>query len=134
MRERSIDAVVGHYLARYDHNRNGRIDLPRNQTTKEQIEIDGVSYKKDTSKVYSPDELYTRDGFRYSSEQAFIRASDRNADGASTPEEMYALVKTYDKNGDGRLEQRGFWSWLIGLFGFSKRSEYEIFNDDFGGP
>jgi hypothetical protein len=134
MKERSISAVVGFYLARYDHNRNGRIDLPRNQTSKMQIQVDGVSYQKDTSKVYAPDELLTSNGWSYEKEQAFVRASDTDGDGAATTAEMTGLVKTFDRNSDGRLDERGFWAQLFGLFGFGKKGEYEVFNDDFGGP
>lgn len=62
MYQRSIGAVVGHDVASYDHNRNGKIDLPRNQKKDKRIEVDGVSYKKGTRPRSGPRTRCSRDG------------------------------------------------------------------------
>ncbi|MFP5502209.1 MAG: hypothetical protein ACLGIN_06950 [Candidatus Sericytochromatia bacterium] len=106
----SVNAVVADYMAKYDHNRNGVIDLKRPDGFVNRLKNPDERVRSKTSASSFNDEL-TISTTVYSIDR-LLYAADKNADGQVTREEMETAVKEYDKDKDGQMGFRGFWGWL----------------------
>lgn len=106
----SVNAVVADYMAKYDHNRNGVIDLKRPDGFINRMKNPDERVRSRTSSYVIEDEV-TISTTVYSIDR-LLYAADKNSDAKVTREEMEAAVKQYDKDGDGMLGFRGFWGWL----------------------
>lgn len=66
--------------------------------------------------------------------QDFFEAADRNKDKVVDRNELTAHVKTFDQNGDGELEQLGWFTRLTHFFSeYLPRSEYGSANGRLNG-
>ncbi len=105
----AINRLVSRIIGQYDHNYNGVVDL-----------------KKPEREVERRETRHTPDYIEYSTwtRRKLFEAADTNDDQKVTEEELTAQIAKFDKNGDGKLETRG-WFW-------NPRQEYDDFEDAFG--
>lgn len=105
----AINRLVSRIIGQYDHNYNGVVDL-----------------KKPEREVERRETRQTPDYIEYSTwtRRKLFEAADTNGDQKVTAEELTAEISKFDKNGDGKLETRG-WFW-------NPRQEYDDFEDTFG--
>lgn len=108
----SVTALVSDYMAKYDHNRNGVVDLKRPDGMWNRLKNPDERVRSKTSvtpgfeddSINISTSVYTIDRLLY--------AADRDNSGTVTREELETAVKKYDTNNDGQLSTRGFWGWL----------------------
>lgn len=129
----SVNHIVTEAMYKYDHNKNGVIDLKRpdgiwnklkNPDERVRSKTDVQSYKEDQLTVSTS--VYTMRDLFY--------AADANRDGSVTREELTAEVKKFDKDGNGEMSSRGFFGWLKSLFNSkgNPKQELDLFNKEFG--
>lgn len=124
----SVTALVSNYMAKYDHNRNGVIDLKRPDGVWNRLKNPDERVRSKTSVTPGFEEdsinistsVYTIDRLLY--------AADKDSSGTVTREELEAAVKKYDTNNDGQLSTRGFWGWLTR----KPKQDGDIFNKELG--
>lgn len=127
----SVNGLVNDFMYKYDHNKNGVIDLKR---------PDGIinKLKNPDERVRTKSDVYTTpdgkggDTITMSTQVYTIRdllyRADENHDDQVTREELTKVVKSYDKDGDGNLGFRGFWGWLTR----KPKQEGDVFNGELG--
>ena len=128
MRSVSINSIVADYMSKYDHNRNGVIDIKRPDGVWNKIKNPDERVRSKTSvtpgfeddSVNISTSVYTIDRLLY--------AADKDSSGTVTREELEAAVKKYDTNNDGQLSTRGFWGWLTR----KPKQDGDVFNKELG--
>ncbi|MEB3298026.1 MAG: hypothetical protein VKO21_00885 [Candidatus Sericytochromatia bacterium] len=109
-----IEALVTEVFANYDHNRNGYIELEK---------PDGF-----WRGIFHRDERFRREGHASSGVSVLTMRdlfyhADRDQDMKVTRSELDAQIKTFDVNGNGILDARSLWQWVI----LRPDQEYERF-------
>lgn len=122
----SVNALVVDYMSKYDHNRNGVIDLKRPDGFLNRLKNPDERVRSKTS-AYVGDDSLTVSTTVYSIDR-LLYAADKNTDGQVTREELEAAVKPYDKDGDSQFTFRGFWGWLTR----KPKQEGDIFKQELG--
>ena len=111
MGEVSVNKFVNSIMNDYDFNRNGKIDLDKDETYFDQDQT-----TQEGNMMY-------RTVTRFSYNDLFVK-SDANNDGKVTKEEITDVVNKYDTDKNGTLSARGFWDWLTG----KPEGELDVFN------
>ncbi len=119
----SISAIVDRIIADYDHNGNGVIDLHRPKAT-------GNVFQKIAHTLSTPDErisVNNQPGVNpiMPTHIRLFREADGDQSGTVTREEMIAVIKRFDADGDGALSSRGVAFWKAA-------DELQRFNRQFG--
>lgn len=123
----SVNHIVTDAMYKYDHNKNGVIELNRpdgimnrlkNPDERIRSRTDVNSFKEDSLTIST--QVYSMRDLMY--------AADANRDGKVTREELTAQVQKFDKDGDGQMTARGFWGWLTR----KPKQELDFFNKEFG--
>lgn len=124
----SVTALVSDYMAKYDHNRNGVIDLKRPDGVWNKLKNPDERVRSKTSvtpgfeqdSINISTSVYTIDRLLY--------AADKDNSGTVTRDELETAVKKYDTNNDGQLTSRGFWGWLTR----KPQQDLDIFKKELG--
>lgn len=122
-----IDAWLNDALSRYDHNRDGDIDLERTGwfASDERERHETVRHEERDEQGRVVRIRYTT--YTYTLRDLFY-AADRDADRTASRKELAAVLATFDANTDGELTRRGLW----GLITFKPKGEYDRFRDAYG--
>ena len=127
----SINSMVADIMVKYDHNKNGQIDLKRPEGLKEKFLNPDERVRSKTSSYVLPD-AEGQDRITISQQVYTMRdlfyAADANRDNAVTREELEASISKFDENKDQKLDSRGFMGWLKR----EAKGERDKFNQDFG--
>jgi hypothetical protein len=127
----SVNSLVNDYMYKYDHNKNGVIDLKRPDGILNKLKNPDERVRSSSSTTFVPDGQ-GGDTINISSQVYSIRdllyRADENHDDKVTREELDKVVRSYDKDGDGQLGFRGFWGWLTR----KPKQEGDKFNDAYG--
>lgn len=122
-----IGAWLNDNLARYDHNRDGDIDLARTGWfARDERE------RQETTRHEERDQQGRLVRIRYTTYTYTLRdlfyAADRNADQTATRAEVEAVLAKFDADANGELSRRGLW----GLITFKPKKEYDQFKAAYG--
>jgi hypothetical protein len=129
----SVNHIVTEAMYKYDHNKNGVIDLARpdggiwNRMKNPDERVRSItqvnSFQQDQLTISSS--VHTMADLFY--------AANRNGDKQVTREELMAEVQKFDKNGDGGMTSRGFGGWLKSIFNAkgNPKQELDLFNDQY---
>lgn len=125
----SVSAYVNQTLVKYDHNKNGFIDLKRPDGIINKLKNpdERVRSKSSVTPSFDEDKTVNVTSQVYTQRDLFYRA-DENHDDKVTREELEKVVKSFDKDGDGQLGFRGFWGWLTR----KPKQEGDLFNKAYG--
>lgn len=127
-----VDSLTNEILAKYDHDRNGRLELVGGggwtlpgQTRDERLRKETVRQVvrgKDgqIQKFVYTISTYTRRDMFY--------AADANDNDRVTREELLELVTSFDKDRNESLSRRGLWGWLT----FKAKGEYDQLATHYG--
>lgn len=121
----SVTGLVNDVMYKYDHNKNGVINLTRPAGFWDKMKNPDERVRSKTSVSSFGDDLnvstsvYTMRDLMY--------AADKNGNGEVTREELEAVVKPFDKDGDGTMKSRGFWGWLTR----KPKLELDYFNEQY---
>lgn len=129
----SVNHIVTEAMYKYDHNKNGVIDLKRPDGIWNKLKNpDERVRSKTTVNSYQEDQLTVSTSV-YTMRDLFY-AADANRDGSVTRDELMAEVKKFDKDGNGEMGSRGFFGWLKSLFNpkGNPKQELDLFNKEFG--
>lgn len=112
MGSQTVNHIVTEAMYKYDHNKNGVIDLTRPDGIWNRLKNPDERVRSTTQvNSFSEDKL-TISSQVYSMRDLFY-AADKNGDKQVTREELLAEVKKFDADGDGEMKSRGFWGWLF---------------------
>lgn len=122
-----IDAWVNDALHRYDHNRNGRIDLARTGwfAADERERHETVRHEQRDEKGRVVRIRYTT--YTYTLRDLFYTA-DRDVDQVAERAEVVKAMAKFDADANGELTRRGLW----GLITFKAKGEYDKFRAAYG--
>jgi EF hand len=121
----NVNGMVNDILYKYDHNKNGVVNLKRPDGFWDKIKNPDERVRSKTSVSNFGDELNVSTSV-YTQRDLFY-ASDKNNDGEVTREEINEVVKQFDKDGDGQMTSRGFWGWLTR----KPKQELDLYNDQY---
>lgn len=121
----NIQALAADIMAKYDHNKNGVIDIQKSSKSTLGKIFEQSETTRSNTNVYGTDSINVS-STRYSSETLF-RAADRNGDMKVTRDELESTIKMFDKNNDNMLESESIFKRLTG-----KKGELQDFNRNFG--
>ena len=121
----NINGMVNDILYKYDHNKNGVINLKRPDGFWDKVKNPDERVRSKTSVNNFGDDLNISTSV-YPPRDLFY-AADKNNDGEVTREEMAEVAKKFDTNGDGQMTSRGFWGWLTR----KPKQELDLFNEQF---
>lgn len=124
----SVSSIVADYMSKYDHNRNGVIDIKRPDGVWNKLKNPDERVRSKTSVGPSIDQDKINISSQVYSIDRLLYAADKNADGQVSRDELEAAVKKYDKDGDGQLGYRGFLDW----FKRKPKQEGDIFQQEMG--
>ena len=119
-----VKGFVDTTIYRYDHNRNGSIDLKRPEGFWRRLLSQDERVRSTSTTIGGGDEPLTTTTIVYTMRDLFFTA-DVNRDLVATREEITAVVAGFDTNRNGILDARGFWSVVT----FKPWNEYEKFMD-----
>ncbi|MEB3222734.1 MAG: hypothetical protein VKS61_11710 [Candidatus Sericytochromatia bacterium] len=105
---RSIEAMAATFMARYDHNRNGSLELRRPEGFWKSLVTADERYRSNTNVGPSYEEDKVNISTTYHTIERLMYAADKNDDGVVTPAELRAAISRFDANKDGQLSYRGF--------------------------
>ena len=122
-----IDAWLNDALHRYDHDRDGDLDLARGGWfARDERE------RQETVRQVERDERGQVVRIRYTTYTYTLRdlfyAADRDADRLATRSELTAVLTKFDGDANGELTRRGLW----GLITFKPKGEYDHFRAAYG--
>ena len=100
----NINGLVNDIMYKYDHNKNGVINLQRPEGFKEKLKNPDERVRSKTSVNSFGDDLNISTSV-YTQRDLFY-AADKNNDGEVTREELTDAVKKFDTNGDGEMTGR----------------------------
>lgn len=127
----SINHMVADIMYKYDHNKNGVIDLTQPDGFWNKLKNPDERVRSTTNTYTTPDgkggDTLTISSSVYTMRDLFY-AADKNGDKKVTTDELTAEIKKFDENGDGTLTSRGFWGWLTR----KPKQELDKFNDAYG--
>ena len=122
-----IDAWANDALYRYDHDRDGAIDLAKDgwfrRDERVRHEIVRTEQRNPQGKLISV--RYTT--YTYTLRDLFY-AADRDVDQRVTRAELIGPIAKFDADANGELTRRGLW----GLITFKPKGEYDRFRDAYG--
>ena len=121
----NVNGLVNDIMYKYDHNKNGVVDLKRPDGFWDKMKNPDERVRSKTSSYVSQDELNISTSV-YTMRDLFY-AADKDNDGKVTRDEMTKVVKGFDKDGDGEMKSRGFWGWLTR----KPKQELDLFNDQY---
>lgn len=118
-----ISAMIDRIMTDYDHNGNGVIDLKQPRAM-------GNVFQRVAQTLTTADERISKDcqpGIPaiMPTYIRLFREADANHDNIVTREEMTAVIRRFDTNGDGALSSRGIAFW-------KPCDEMQRFNKQFG--
>jgi len=124
----SINHMVSDIIYKYDHNKNGTIDLTQPDGFWNKLKNPDERVRSTTNAYSTPDgkggDTLTISSSVYTMRDLFY-AADKNGDKKLTTDELAAEIKKFDADGDGQLTSRGFWGWLTR----KPKQELDKFND-----
>lgn len=124
----TVNHIVTEAMYKYDHNKNGAVDLTQPDGFWNKLKNPDERVRSTTNAYTSPDgkggDTLTISSSVYTMRDLFY-AADKNGDKKVTREELEAEVKKFDTDGDGQLKSRGFWGWLTR----KPKLELDKFND-----
>ena len=127
----SINSMVADIFVKYDHNKNGQIDLKRPEGLKEKF-LNPDERVRSKTQTYAYPDAEGQDRLTISQQVYTMRdlfyASDANRDNVVTREELEASIKKFDVNQDEKLDTRGF----MGMLKREAKGELDKFNQEFG--
>ncbi|MEB3329088.1 MAG: hypothetical protein VKQ33_07640 [Candidatus Sericytochromatia bacterium] len=103
---RSIESLAATFLARYDHNRNGTLELRRPEGFWKNLTTRDERFRSDTNVGPSFEEDKLNVSTTYHSIERLLYAADKDGNGVVTPEELRTAIGRYDANKDGQLSYR----------------------------
>ena len=119
-----VKGFVDSTIYRYDHNRNGIIDLKRPEGFWRRLLSQDERVRSTSATSGGGDEPLLTTTIVYTMRDLFFHA-DTNRDLAATREELSALVGSFDEDRNGVLDARNLWQVIT----FKPRNEYEQFMD-----
>lgn len=133
MKQISIFSLVANTVTRYDHNKNGAVELRKPEGFWNKLRHpDGERSTYSYTNWSTPDTVSVSQT-KYNNDRLFFVA-DKDGDKSVTPAELETAFKAYDKDGDGQLSKRGFGEWLWGVIAFKPvpKGELDLLNDEIG--
>lgn len=127
----NIHRIVSDIFTKYDHNKNGVIELERPQSQGNVLKRIGNSLANPDERVRSSAQTYSKgDELTINSQvytqHALFVAADANNDKKLTMEELRTFIsQNFDANKNGNLESRGAKIWKA-------KNELEQFNSAYG--
>jgi Ca2+-binding EF-hand superfamily protein len=125
---RSIESLAATFMARYDHNRNGTLEIKRPDGLWKNLVTADERYRSNTTvgPAYEEDKLNV--STTYHSIERLLYAADKDSNGAVTPDELRTAIGRYDANKDGQLSYRG----LLDTLRFKPADEGNRFERELG--
>ena len=127
-----VEKLLAEVLMKYDHNRNGVIELRKPAGFLPPFLRPDERLRQETTRVAEKDRngrvirvVYTT--HTYTRRDMFYSA-DTNRDDVVTRQELQALVASFDKDQDGELTRRGVWGWVTR----KEKGEHDRLNDQYG--
>lgn len=125
---KSIPAMVANYMSRYDHNRDGVLDIKRPAGVWKSLTTRDERVRSTTMTTPAMEEDKVNLSTTYHTIDRLLYAADKDSNGHVTPEELTATIGRYDQDKDGRLSYRGFLDTLR----FRPREEGDEFERELG--
>jgi hypothetical protein len=121
----NVNGMVNDILYKYDHNKNGVVNLKRPDGFWDKVKNPDERVRSKTSVNSFGDDLNISTSV-YTQRDLFY-AADKDGNGSVTRDELTDVVKKFDKDGDGQMTSRGFWGWLTR----KPKQELDLFNDQY---
>lgn len=121
----NVTGMVNDILYKYDHNKNGVVNLKRPDGFWDKVKNPDERVRSKTSVNSFGDDLNISTSV-YTQRDLFY-AADKDGNGEVTRDELTAVVSKFDKDGDGQMTSRGFWGWLTR----KPKQELDFYNDQY---